>query len=256
MSELVRVDREPPIAVVRLNRPQALNALSDALMDALVTALATLDDDGDVRCIVLAGDARAFAAGADIGELAGSPAVEMYQAPRVARWDAIRRVHTPMVAAVSGHCLGGGCELAMTCDLIVASETARFGQPETALGIIPGAGGTQRLTRAVGKALAMDMVLTGRTLTAREAQAAGLVARVVAREAWLDEARRVAHAIAARAPVAQRLATEAIDRAFETTLDAGLDLERKALYLAFASEDAREGLTAFTEKRSPQWKSR
>jgi enoyl-CoA hydratase len=144
----------------------------------------------------------------------------------------------------------------MTCDLIVASETARFGQPETALGIIPGAGGTQRLARAVGKAIAMDMVLTGRTLTAREALAAGLVARVVAREAWLEEARRAAHAIAVRAPVAQRLASEAIDRAFETTLDAGLDLERKALYLAFASEDAREGLTAFTEKRSPQWKSR
>ena len=225
-------------------------------MDELVAALAELDADGEVRCIVLAGDERAFAAGADIAELAAATAVELYQAPRVARWDAIRKLSTPLVAAVSGWCLGGGCELAMTCDLIVASDTARFGQPETGLGIIPGAGGTQRLARAVGKALAMDMVLTGRILTAHEALAAGLVARVVAREAWLDEARRVAGEIAARAPVAQRLAREAVDRAFETGLDSGLDFERKALYLAFASEDAREGLSAFVEKRRPEWKSK
>jgi enoyl-CoA hydratase len=253
---LVLVEREPPIAVVRLNRPKARNALSDALMDELVDRLAELDADAEVRCIVLTGDERAFAAGADIAELAGATAVELYQAPRVARWDAIRKLSTPLVAAVSGWCLGGGCELAMACDLIVASDTARFGQPETGLGIIPGAGGTQRLARAVGKALAMDMVLTGRMLTAREAQAAGLVARVVAREAWLDEARRVATEIAARAPVAQRLARESVDRAFETGLDSGLDFERKALYLAFASEDAREGLSAFVEKRRPEWKSR
>ena len=256
MSDLILVEREPPIAVVRLNRPEARNALSDALMDELVARLSELDADGDVRCIVLAGDERAFAAGADIAELAAATAVELYQAPRVARWDAIRKLSTPLVAAVSGWCLGGGCELAMTCDLIVASDTARFGQPETGLGIIPGAGGTQRLARAVGKALAMDMVLTGRILTAHEALAAGLVARVVAREAWLDEARRVAGEIAARAPVAQRLAREAVDRAFETGLDSGLDFERKALYLAFASEDAREGLSAFVEKRRPEWKSR
>jgi len=256
VSDLVLVEREPPIAVVRLNRPEARNALSDALMDELVARLSELDADGDVRCIVLAGDERAFAAGADIAELAAATAVELYQAPRVARWDAIRKLSTPLVAAVSGWCLGGGCELAMTCDLIVASDTARFGQPETGLGIIPGAGGTQRLARAVGKALAMDMVLTGRILTAHEALAAGLVARVVAREAWLDEARRVAGEIATRAPVAQRLAREAVDRAFETGLDSGLDFERKALYLAFASEDAREGLSAFVEKRRPEWKSK
>ena len=255
-DDLVLVEREPPIAVVRLNRPEARNALSDALMDELVARLSELDGDGDVRCIVLAGDERAFAAGADIAELAVATAVELYQAPRVARWDAIRKLTTPLVAAVSGWCLGGGCELAMTCDLIVASDTARFGQPETGLGIIPGAGGTQRLARAVGKALAMDMVLTGRMLTADEAYSAGLVARVVAKEAWLDEARRVASEIAARAPVAQRLAREAVDRAFETGLDSGLDFERKALYLAFASEDAREGLSAFVEKRRPEWKSR
>jgi enoyl-CoA hydratase len=253
---LVLVERDAPIAVARLNRPEARNALSDALMDELVAALAGLDADREIRCIVLAGDQRAFAAGADIAELAAATAVELYQAPRVARWDAIRKLSTPLVAAVSGWCLGGGCELAMTCDLIVASETARFGQPETGLGIIPGAGGTQRLARAVGKALAMDMVLTGRMLTAHEALSAGLVARVVAREAWLDEAVRLAREIAARAPVAQRLARESVDRAFETGLDSGLDFERKALYLAFASEDAREGLSAFVEKRRPEWKSR
>jgi enoyl-CoA hydratase len=253
---LVLVERDEPVAVVRLNRPDARNALSDALMDELVAALTELDGDGAIRCIVLAGDERAFAAGADIAELAAATAVELYQAPRVVRWDAIRKLSTPLVAAVSGWCLGGGCELAMACDLIVASDTARFGQPETGLGIIPGAGGTQRLARAVGKALAMDMVLTGRVLTAHEALAAGLVARVVARETWLEEARRVAGEIAARAPVAQRLAREALDRAFETGLDSGLDFERKALYLAFASEDAREGLSAFVEKRRPEWKSK
>jgi enoyl-CoA hydratase len=256
VSDLILVERDPPVAVVRLNRPESRNALSDALMDELVARLSELDADADVSCIVLAGDERAFAAGADIAELAAATAVELYQAPRVARWDAIRKLSTPLVAAVSGWCLGGGCELAMTCDLIVASDTARFGQPETGLGIIPGAGGTQRLARAVGKALAMDMVLTGRILTAHEALAAGLVARVVAREAWLDEARRVAGEIASRAPVAQRLARESVDRAFETGLDSGLDFERKALYLAFASEDAREGLSAFVEKRRPEWKSR
>ena len=253
---LVVVERDAPIAVVRLNRPEARNALSDALMDELVAALTELDADGEVRCIVLAGDERAFAAGADIAELAAATAVELYQAPRVARWDAIRGLWTPLVAAVSGFCLGGGCELALSCDLIVASETAQFGQPETGLGIIPGAGGTQRLTRAVGKALAMDVILSGRRLSAREALAAGLVARLVAREAWLDEAKRVAREIAEKGPVATRLAKESVDRAFETTLTAGLEAERRALYLAFASEDAREGLTAFTEKRKPEFKGR
>jgi enoyl-CoA hydratase len=182
--------------------------------------------------------------------------MEMYEARRIDRWDAIRRLRTPLVAAVSGFCLGGGNELAMACDLIVASETARFGQPETGLGIIPGAGGTQRLTRAVGKAKAMDVILSGRFLDAWEAERAGLVARVVAREAWLEEAKSVAGAIASKGPVAQRLAKESVNRAYESTLETGLDYERKALYLAFASEDAREGLTAFTEKRKPDFKGR
>jgi len=253
---LVLSERRGAVALVTLNRPRQLNALSDELMDELVTALRELDTDEAIRCIVLGGSDRAFAAGADVGELARSGPIELYYARRVERWDAIRNLWTPLVAAVSGYCLGGGCELAMSCDLIVASESARFGQPETGLGIIPGAGGTQRLTRAVGKALAMDVILSGRQLNAREALAAGLVARVVSREAWLDEAKRVARAIASKGPVATRLAKEAIDRAHETTLGLGLEYERRALYLSFASEDAKEGLTAFTEKRKPDFKGR
>jgi enoyl-CoA hydratase len=253
---LVLVEREDPIAVVTLNRPDRLNALSDELMEELVARLVELDGDEAVRCIVLAGSDRAFAAGADIGELADASAMDMLYARRVERWDAIRKLWTPLVAAVSGFCLGGGNELAMSCDLIVASETAKFGQPETSLGIIPGAGGTQRLTRAVGKAKAMDVILSGRMLDAREAERAGLVARVVAKEAWLEEAKRVARDIASKGPVAQRLAKEAVNRAFETTLDAGLDHERRLLYLAFASEDAHEGLKAFGEKRPPEFRGK
>jgi enoyl-CoA hydratase len=253
---LVLVERDEPIAVVRLNRPKQLNALSEPLMEELVARLEELDRDERVRCIVLAGSERAFAAGADIGELAEASAMDMLYARRVERWDAIRKLWTPLVAAVSGFCLGGGNELAMSCDLIVASETARFGQPETGLGIIPGAGGTQRLTRAVGKAKAMDVILAGRLLDAREAERAGLVARVVAREAWLEEAKRVAHDIAAKGPVAQRLAKEAVDRAYESGLALGLEHERRLLYLAFASDDAREGLRAFAEKRDPEYRGR
>jgi enoyl-CoA hydratase len=253
---VVLTEREPPIAIVLLNRPDALNALNDELMTELVEALEGLDADDEVRCIVLGGSERAFAAGADIGQMAEASAMDMYEARRIDRWDAIRKIRTPLVAAVSGFCLGGGNELAMACDLIVASETARFGQPETGLGIIPGAGGTQRLTRAIGKAKAMDVILTGRFLDAWEAERAGLVARVVAREAWLEEAKAVARAIAERGPVAQRLAKESVNRAYESTLETGLDYERKALYLAFASEDAHEGLTAFTEKRKPDFKGR
>ena len=253
---LVEVERDGAVAVVLLNRPEALNALSDGLMDELVQTLAELDRDESVRAIVLGGSERAFAAGADIGELAQTSAIDLYYQHRVERWDAIRGLWTPLVAAVSGFCLGGGCELAMSCDLIVASETAEFGQPETGLGIIPGAGGTQRLTRAVGKALAMDVILSGRMLDAREAERAGLVARVVAKEAWLEEAKRVARDIASKGPVAQRLAKEAVNRAFDSTLDLGLEHERRLLYLAFASEDAHEGLKAFGEKRPPEFRGK
>jgi enoyl-CoA hydratase len=225
-------------------------------MDELVAALRELDDDAGVRCVVVGGNERAFAAGADVGELASSTPIQLYGNRRIDQWDAIRTLRTPLVAAVSGYCLGGGCELAMACDIVVASESAQFGQPEINLGVMPGAGGTQRLTRAVGKAVAMDVILTGRMLSADEAHDFGLVARVVAKEAWLDEAKRVAHQIAAKSPIAARLAKEAVDKAFEVPLSAGLELERRSFYVARASEDASEGLTAFVEKRKPQWRGR
>ena len=242
-DSLVRVSREGRIGVVLLNRPKQLNALSSELMTALAAALEELDANADIRAIVLGGNERAFAAGADIGELAAGTPVSLYEGRRLDQWDRIRDVRTPIVAAVSGFCLGGGCELAMLCDLIVASESAKFGQPEINLGVLPGAGGTQRLTRAVGKAVAMDMILTGRMLSAREALDFGLIARVVAKEVWLDAAKRVAHEIAAKGPVAVRLAKEAVDQAFESPLAAGV-------------EDADEGLRAFTEKRPPDFKGR
>ena len=239
-----------------MNRPQQLNALSGELMHAVVEALTELDADAGIRAIVLGGSERAFAAGADIGELSAATPVSLYENRRIDRWDAIRDLRTPLVAAVSGFCLGGGCELAMLCDLIVAAESAKFGQPEINLGVLPGAGGTQRLTRAVGKAVAMDMILTGRMLSAREALGLGLVARVVAREAWLEEAKRVAREIAAKGPIAVRLAKEAVDQAFEAPLAVGVQFERRAFYLARASEDAGEGLRAFVEKRPPQFRGK
>jgi enoyl-CoA hydratase len=252
----VLVERDARVGVVLMNRPKQLNALSGELMGAVIGALEELDADPEVRAIVLGGGERAFAAGADITELAAGTPISLYENRRIEQWDRIRDVRTPVVAAVSGFCLGGGCELAMLCDLIVASETAKFGQPEINLGVLPGAGGTQRLTRAVGKAIAMDMILTGRMISAREALGLGLVARVVAKEAWLDEAKRAAGEIAAKGPIAVRLAKEAVDQAFEAPLSAGIEFERRAFYLARASEDATEGLTAFVEKRAPDFKGR
>ena len=257
MSEsLVLVEREGVVGVVLMNRPKQLNALSGELMGAVVSALQELDADPEIRCIVLGGNERAFAAGADIAELAAGTPISLYENRRLEQWDVIRSLRTPLVAAVSGYCLGGGCELALTCDLIVASETARFGQPEINLGVLPGAGGTQRLTLAVGKATAMDAILTGRFLGADEALRAGIVARVVAREAWLEESKRVAREIAAKSPVALRLAKEAIEQAFEAPLTVGLEFERRSFYLARASEDATEGLNAFIEKRKPDFTGR
>jgi enoyl-CoA hydratase len=252
----VLIERDEPIAVVRLNRPEQLNALSSELMRELVGALENLESDEAIHCIVLAGDERAFAAGADISELRDTATMDLYFGARLDLWDAIRAVRTPLIAAVSGYCLGGGCELALSCDLIVASETAQFGQPETGLGVMPGAGGTQLLARSIGKAKTMDIVLGGRFLDADEAERAGLVARVVAREAWLEESKRVAREIARKAPLAQRLAKEAVNRAYETTLSAGLDVERKLFHLAHSTEDAKEGLAAFGEKRDPDFKGR
>ena len=225
-------------------------------MDELVARLQELDDDPAIRCVVLGGNDRAFAAGADVTELAQGTPISLYQDKRIDRWDAIRALRTPLIAAVSGYCLGGGCELAMACDLIVASETARFGQPEINLGVMPGAGGTQRLTHAVGKAVAMDMILTGRMITAAEARDFGLVARVTVKEAWLTEAKRVARKLAKKSPVSVRLAKEAIDKAFDAPLTVGLEYERRAFYLARASDDAEEGLTAFVEKRPPEFTGR
>jgi enoyl-CoA hydratase len=256
MSDLVVTERTARIGVVLMNRPKQLNALSGELMGAVIGALQELDADPEIRAIVLGGGERAFAAGADIAELAAGTPISLYENRRIEQWDRIRDLRTPVVAAVSGFCLGGGCELAMLCDLIVASETAKFGQPEINLGVLPGAGGTQRLTRAVGKAVAMDMILTGRMISAREALGLGLVARVVAKEAWLDEAKRAAGEIAAKGPIAVRLAKEAVDQAFEAPLSVGIEFERRAFYLARASEDATEGLTAFVEKRAPDFKGR
>jgi enoyl-CoA hydratase len=255
VTELVVTERDGAVAVVTMNRPERLNALNDELIGGVVEALEAADRDDEVRCIVLAGGEKAFAAGADIGQMATATAIEMYDArTRIEMWDRIRAVRTPIVAAVSGYCLGGGNELAMACDLIVCSPSAQFGQPETGVGIIPGAGGTQRLTRAAGKSIAMDVILSGRFLTAEEALRSGLVARIA--DDWLGEAKAGAQAIAAKAPVATRLAKDMVDHAYETTLAAGVAAERRALYLAFASEDAKEGLNAFVEKRDPDFKGR
>jgi enoyl-CoA hydratase len=252
----VLIEREEPLAIVRLNRPEQRNALSNQLMSELVGALENLDADEAIRCIVLTGDEKAFAAGADIKELSDATHFELYFGGRIDKWDAIRKIRTPIVAAVSGYCLGGGCELAMACDLIVASETAQFGQPETNLAVLPGAGGTQRLTRAIGKSKAMDVILAGRFLSAEEAEQAGLVARVFPQGSWLADAKAVAASIAEKSPVGVRLAKEAVNQAFETTLAAGLDAERKAFHLALSSDDAQEGLAAFLEKRDPEFKGR
>lgn len=250
------VTREESVALVQLHRPDVLNALNQALMDELVAVLEEADRDDGVRCIILTGSARAFAAGADIREIAEASAVEMLQGYRFQQWERMRRVTKPIIAAVTGFALGGGNELAMLCDLIVAGESARFGQPEINLGLIPGAGGTQRLTRTVGKYRAMELVLTGRQMTAREAEAAGLVTRVVPDELVLDESRSLAKEIAAKSPVAVRLAKEAVLKAFDTHLEGGLDYERKCFYLLFATEDRKEGIRAFLAKRPPLFEGR
>ena len=253
----IKVIREAPIATLQLDRPEVLNALSEELMDELVAALETLDNEAEIRCIVLTGNEKAFAAGADIKKsfVDATPA-SMLEHDLTTRWERVRRIRKPIIAAVSGYCLGGGCELAMTCDIIVASETAQFGQPEVNLGIIPGAGGTQRLTRAIGKYRAMEIILTGRRVKADEAKAIGLAAQVYPAASWLDDAKALARTIAEKPPIAVRLATEAIDLAWNSTLDAGLEFERKAFYLLFSTEDKQEGVDAFINKRKAVFKGR
>lgn len=241
------------VGLIRLNRPEVLNALNSQLRDELVAALMEFDHNPEIGAIVITGNERAFAAGADIKEMAEASAVEMIQRDAISTFDGLSKIKKPIIAAVSGHCLGGGNELAMACDLIIASETARFAQPEINLGVIPGAGGTQRLTRAVGKAIAMEMVLNNRALTAQEALQFGLVNRVVPVERYLEEALQLGAEIANRAPIAIRLGKEAVNHAFESFLSDGLKDERRAFYFLFSTMDQKEGMQAFIEKRPPRW---
>ena len=245
------------VALVTMDRPEVLNALDYRTLGELVSALEALDVDESVRCVVItgAGD-RAFAAGADIKEMADATPVTLTVTNNFARWERLRRIRVPLIAAVRGFALGGGCELAMACDTVVASDDAQFGQPEIKLGIMPGAGGTQRLTRAIGKAKAMEMILTGRNISADEALARGLVSKVVAREETLLEAFRLASEISSMPPLAVRAAKEAVNRAYELSLEAGLEFERRNFFMLFASDDQKEGMAAFVEKRKPAWKGR
>jgi enoyl-CoA hydratase len=251
---LVEPQFKTHIALVRLNRPKELNALNLQLMLEMKQALHDLDEDENVRCIIITGNEQAFAAGADIKQMESRTPIDLLKIDQFETWDQIRKTKKPIIAAVSGFALGGGCELAMTCDIIVASETAKFGQPEIKIGIMPGAGGTQRLTRAVGKALAMEMVLTGKFISAEVALRSGLINKVVPEEVYLDEAVKLAKEVCQMSPVATRLAKESVNKAFETGLQEGLFFERKNFYMCFSSNDQKEGMKAFVEKRRPDFK--
>ncbi|HQY19480.1 MAG TPA: enoyl-CoA hydratase-related protein [Ignavibacteria bacterium] len=244
------------VGLIQLNRPDVLNALNNDLMKEVVETLEAFDKDSETGCMVLTGNAKAFAAGADIKEMAEATAIEMLIRDQFARWDRIRKIKKPVIAAVSGFALGGGCELAMSCDMIVASKSAKFGQPEINLAVIPGAGGTQRLTKAIGKARAMEMILTGKMYTADEMYDAGLVTKVVENEIYLDEALELAKEISSKPAIAVQLAKECILKSFDSTIEAGLEFERKNFYLLFATEDKFEGMKAFVEKRKAEWKGK
>lgn len=244
------------IGLLQLNRPNVLNALSFDLMTELVGGLEELDRDQGVRVIIVTGSGRAFAAGADLAEMSRATPVDLMLGRRFELWDRIRKISKPTIAAVGGYCLGGGNELAMNCDIIIASEDATFGQPEVNVGIIPGAGGTQRLTRVVGKYKAMEMILTGRSISAQEAYRVGLVNRVVPPESLMEEAKKLATDIASKPPISIRSAKEAILRAQDMTLDVGLEFERKAFYMLFATQDGKEGMRAFLEKRKPNFQGK
>ena len=256
MPEFILINPQvaPFVAHVQLNRPKELNALNLELMLEIKQALIDLDNDPNVRAIVISGNERAFAAGADIKQMAGRTAMDMLKIDQFSTWDSIRKTKKPMIAAVSGFALGGGCELAMICDMIVASETAQFGQPEINIGVMPGAGGTQRLTRIVGKNKAMELVLTGTFISAQQAQAYGLVNKIVPVEFFLSEAVKMATLIAEKSPIAVQLAKESVLRAYEMPLQEALYFERKNFYMLFASEDQKEGMAAFVEKRKPEFK--
>jgi enoyl-CoA hydratase len=252
--EVILTDRVEGVGVVRLNRPKALNALTPQLLEELIDALSDFDGDDQVGAMVITGSDKAFAAGADIKEMIDASPIDMLKSDFIPSFENIKSIRKPLIAAVSGWCLGGGNELALSCDMLIASETARFGQPEINLGIIPGAGGTQRLTRAVGKALAMEMVLNNRTLSAEEALDFQLVNAVYPVEDYFERALSLAKEIAQRAPLAVQAAKEAVNKAFETHLSEGLEDERRLFYLLFSSRDQKEGMQAFIEKRDPEWK--
>ena len=254
-TEFLICKQDERVGLIQLNRPEALNAISPDVMADLVDVLQAYDADPDVGCIVITGSPKAFAAGADIKCMADKSAIDMLNIDQLGQWDKIRKLKKPVIAAINGFVLGGGCELAMMCDMIIAGEGARFGQPEVTIGVIPGAGGTQRLTRAVGKARAMELILTGRQFTAQEAFDMGLITRVVPDELVVDEAMALAKTIAAQPAVAVRLGKEAILKAFDTTIEGGLDYERKLFYMLFASQDQKEGMAAFAEKRPPVWQN-
>ncbi len=258
MSEsLVLVETRGRVGLLTLNRPKQLNALNDALMDELGAALSVFDANPDIGCIVITGSEKAFAAGADIGAMKEWSYMDVYLTEYIGRnWETLRRVRKPVIAAVAGYALGGGCELAMMCDFIIAAENAKFGQPEIKLGVIPGAGGTQRLPRAVSKAKAMDLVLTARMMDAAEAERAGLVSRVVAPERLLDEALEAATIIAGMSLPSVIMAKECVNRAYESSLQEGILFERRVFHSCFATEDQKEGMAAFVEKRKPDFKHR
>jgi enoyl-CoA hydratase len=254
--ETIRVEQRDRVGLITIDRPEALNALSLQVMRELTEAAAVLDADRETGCIVITGSERAFAAGADIKEMQSQSYVEMYLADWFGGWEALARVRTPLVAAVAGFALGGGCELAMLCDVLIAAETARFGQPEIKLGVMPGMGGSQRLTRAIGKARAMDMCLTGRNMDAAEAERAGLVSRVVPADRLLDEALEVAATIAGMSLPSAMMTKEAVNRAYEVTLAEGIRFERRVFHAMFATDDQKEGMSAFVEKRAAQFDGR
>ncbi len=254
--ETILSEKKERVGLITLNRPDAMNALNSVLMTELIESLLDFDLDEEIGAIVIAGSERVFAAGADISEMSEMSAVDMLTNSFVELFDGIRDIKKPIIAAVSGYALGGGCELAMSCDMIVASEKAKFGQPEINLGVIPGAGGTQRLTHAVGKAIAMEMVLNNRTLSAKEALEFGLVNHVVPVEEYLDKAMKLAKRVSVRAPLALRQAKDSVNKAYELSLTEGLEYERRAFYFLFATEDQKEGMKAFNEKRSAEWQGK